>query len=61
MSGLPDPRPSADDDRVDVLVLGGGPAGCATALCLARQGHRVAVVERTRYEAPRVGETLSPG
>lgn len=47
--------------HLDVLVLGGGPAGCATALCLARQGHRVAIVERTHYEAMRIGESLSPG
>ena len=46
----------------DVLVLGGGPAGLACALTLRRHGKRsVAVVERTGYAAPRIGETLSPG
>jgi flavin-dependent dehydrogenase len=46
----------------DVLVLGGGPAGLACALTLRRHGGRsVAVVERTGYEAPRIGETLAPG
>jgi flavin-dependent dehydrogenase len=46
--------------RVDVIVVGGGPAGCSTALALARVGFAVTVVERTRYERFRVGETLPP-
>jgi flavin-dependent dehydrogenase len=31
--------------KVDVTVLGGGPAGCAAALALAARGHSVIVVE----------------
>ncbi|MES2642327.1 MAG: FAD-dependent monooxygenase [Myxococcota bacterium] len=47
---------------VDVLVLGGGPAGLAVALTLANHGAlSVAVVERTAYAGARIGETLSPG
>lgn len=46
----------------DVLAVGGGPAGLALALTLRRHSSlSVAVVERTAYEAPRLGETLSPG
>ncbi len=46
----------------DVVVLGGGPAGAAAALVLARTGcYRVLLVERSDYAAPRIGETLSPG
>lgn len=33
-------------DRVDVLVAGGGPAGFAAAVCAAREGATVALVER---------------
>lgn len=46
----------------DVLVVGGGPAGLAVALELAHLGSlTVLVVERTAYDQPRIGETLSPG
>jgi flavin-dependent dehydrogenase len=44
----------------DVAVLGGGPAGAAAALTLARAGRTVAVIERSRDDRPRVGETLPP-
>lgn len=45
---------------LDVTVMGGGPAGCATAIALARRGVVVAMLERSCYDAPRVGETLPP-
>jgi flavin-dependent dehydrogenase len=41
-------------------VLGGGPAGSATALELARRGRDVVLIERTRFDGPRFGETLPP-
>jgi flavin-dependent dehydrogenase len=46
--------------RKDVAVLGGGPAGSATALTLARRGYSVVLIERSNYETLRVGETLPP-
>lgn len=49
--------------RYDVAVLGAGPAGAAAALSLRqlRPALRVALAEPSRYDAWRVGETLSPG
>lgn len=44
----------------DVVVAGGGPAGSAAALHLSRRGFSVALIEQSKYEAPRVGETLPP-
>ncbi|MFB8392608.1 mycofactocin system FadH/OYE family oxidoreductase 1 [Streptomyces yangpuensis] len=46
------PRPAADP--LDVLVVGGGPAGLEAARVLAGRGHRVELAERT----PRLGGTL---
>ena len=45
---------------VDVVVVGGGPAGTATATRLAGAGRTVVLVERSGYERPRMGETLPP-
>jgi len=47
---------------VDVLVVGGGPAGAATATRLARLGHEVVVLEKTTFprEKP-CAEYFSPG
>ena len=51
----------AGDHRHDVLVIGGGPAGAATAYWLACAGHDVVVVEKKVF--PRVktcGDGLTP-
>jgi len=45
---------------VDVAVLGGGPAGAATAIALAGFGWRVTILERSHYQSTRIGETLPP-
>jgi flavin-dependent dehydrogenase len=57
-SDLSDEFPS--ERLVDVVVVGGGPAGTATAIALARAGRSVTVLERSHYEPPRIGETLPP-
>ena len=45
----------------DVAVVGGGPAGCATALALKQQGiSKILVVESGRYETIRIGESIPP-
>ncbi len=48
------------DLNVDVLVLGGGPAGAAAARALADGGAVAAMAERSSYERFRTGETLPP-
>jgi flavin-dependent dehydrogenase len=44
----------------DVIIAGGGCAGCVTAMALAGKGLNVVVLERTSGHAPRVGEHLPP-
>ncbi len=46
----------------DILILGGGPAGTATALALRNHNPSLAVtiVERSAYDTVRIGETLPP-
>lgn len=46
--------------RYDVVVLGAGPAGAATALALAQQKLQVAVLDRALVPLTRWGESLSP-
>jgi flavin-dependent dehydrogenase len=46
----------------DVAIVGGGPAGAATALALARRGVAVTVVERTDFPRRKVcGEYVNAG
>jgi len=44
----------------DVAIVGGGPAGSAAARWLALGGASVALIERSRFDAPRIGESLAP-
>lgn len=43
----------------DVLVVGGGPAGCITALRLARLGFRVSIAEAQMMPRPHIGESIT--
>jgi flavin-dependent dehydrogenase len=45
----------------DVIVVGAGPAGAATAILLAEQGLDVIVLDRARFPRPKIcGEYVSP-
>ena len=44
----------------DVVVMGGGPAGCATATALAQHGRHVIVLEREKFPRYHIGESLIP-
>jgi len=46
--------------RYDVVVLGGGPAGAATATLLARRNRKVLLLERERFPRFHIGESLMP-
>jgi flavin-dependent dehydrogenase len=46
--------------QFDAAIVGGGPAGATTALCLARRGWKVCLFEATRFDGERYGETLPP-
>jgi flavin-dependent dehydrogenase len=51
---------SQQGTNFEVGVIGGGPAGSATALSLARIGRRVILFDRGEEEGFRGGETLPP-
>ena len=46
--------------RIDVVILGGGPAGVAAAVLCASGGLRVTLLERAKFPRLAVGETLHP-
>ena len=47
-------------ERVDVIVVGGGPAGASAAAILAENGLSTLVLERDRFPRYHVGESLLP-
>ena len=51
---------SVSTARYDAVIVGGGPAGCAAALTMVAAGVSVAVVEATRHDDLRWGESVSP-
>jgi flavin-dependent dehydrogenase len=45
-------------ERVNVLIIGGGPAGSTAAALLARSGLKVLLLERDRFPRYHIGESL---
>ena len=53
--------PHEDPSRVDVLVVGAGPAGAAAAFWLAERGHSVLVVDKKVFPREKTcGDGLTP-
>jgi 2-polyprenyl-6-methoxyphenol hydroxylase-like FAD-dependent oxidoreductase len=48
------------DDKYDVAVIGGGPAGATTACFLAQSGRRVVLIDKARHPRFHIGESLVP-
>ncbi|WP_254459579.1 NAD(P)/FAD-dependent oxidoreductase [Xanthomonas sacchari] len=57
---LPPTVNAAAAETPDVLVIGGGPAGCAAAIVLAQRGWRVTVLEKDHHPRFHIGESLLP-
>jgi len=52
--------PAADSSTVDVVVIGGGPAGSTASTLIAQRGYRVELFERERFPRFHIGESLIP-
>ena len=48
------------NESYDVVVIGGGPAGATVGALVAAAGHRVLIVERTKFPRFHIGESLMP-
>lgn len=48
------------EERHDVIVIGGGPAGSCAAALIAEQGHDVLLIERSESTPFKIGESLMP-
>jgi len=47
-------------EATDVVVVGGGPGGSTAAALVAKQGHRVVLLEREAFPRYQIGESLLP-
>lgn len=49
-----------NEQRADVVVVGGGPGGSTAATMIAKAGHRVVLLEKERFPRYQIGESLLP-
>ncbi|MEH7277917.1 FAD-dependent oxidoreductase [Bacillus toyonensis] len=49
------------NSNLDVIIIGGGPAGTATAITCAKNGLKVLIIEGKQFPRHRPGETLHSG
>jgi flavin-dependent dehydrogenase len=57
---MPLSTPSAWDEEIEVLVIGGGPGGSTTAGRLAQRGRKALVLEQSHFPRFHIGESLLP-
>lgn len=55
---LPGHSPRLQPERVQALVIGGGPSGAYAAACLAREGVQTCVMEADKFPRYHVGESM---
>ncbi len=61
-SSIDESQKSMQTQYADVLIIGGGPSGCAAGLALLKRGDiDVMMIERDDYTEHRYGESLSSG
>ena len=48
------------ENILDVIIIGGGPAGSSAGAILAGHGHRVLLLEREKFPRYHIGESLLP-
>jgi len=53
-------RSLSTNNKCDVLVIGGGPAGSTVSTLLAERGHSVTLLEKARHPRFHIGESLLP-
>ena len=46
--------------EIDVIVIGGGPAGATVSTLIAKQGYRVELFEREHFPRFHIGESMIP-
>ncbi|TDD33889.1 FAD-dependent oxidoreductase [Actinomadura sp. KC06] len=51
---------SSDNPVYDVIVVGGGPGGSTVSTLVAKQGHRVLLLEKETFPRYQIGESLLP-